>query len=535
VRSHQLMVNAKPILLSVAPRKGKFWPWPPLLLVLAVGTVLRFHLLGVKSLWLDEVTTVGYAQMPWPEFLRTMWWGNGNMVFYYSLLRVWQHLGDSEFCLRSLSALFGIAAIPATYALGNRFLSRKAGLFAACLLAVHSFHIQYSQEVRSYSFLVLLLILCAYAFLAAIETPERTSLWALYILLSTLAIYTQVFAVFVLASQWLVLTPYRIKRLGVLRLLSTAAAIGILAIPIAAVIVLHNQDQVATWSDFYHNPGLVDMSEVLQRIAGAKAGDAPTSLRVMILLTFYVAAWVLAIRPVFRPTRDRTAEPMTNLTLALMACWLIFPIVAMFCFSFLEPIFHPRYLLMCVPAAALLAGQGLAAAEQLLPRGRIFSLAAFLLMVVLELFGTRAYYSSFKGYGNDWRGVTQYILSKQEPEDAVIFYTFTGHREFEYYVQREREAGRRIVTPTVFFPLSLDPPTIKKRAEPYHRVWLILHQTIPTLSTEKQSELIRSSLSPRFRLVAETEFPGAGATRGESGRITVILYTAASPGLQVGE
>jgi len=113
----------------------------------------------------------------------------------------------------------------------------------------------------SVSFLTLLLILSAYAFLAAIETT-RISIWALYVLLSTLAVYTQVFAVFVLAGQWLILAPLRIKKLGFLRLLSIGASMDIFAIPMAAVIVLHSKEQVATWSDFYHSTGLVEMGDM---------------------------------------------------------------------------------------------------------------------------------------------------------------------------------------------------------------------------------------------------------------------------------
>jgi len=523
------MDNSAPVQTNAVPEKGRSWLWPPLLLVLVVGTVLRFHLLGVKSLWLDEVTTVGFAQMPWRDYLRTMWWGDANMLFYYTLLRGWEHLGDSEFCLRTLSGLFGIAAIAAIYAFGNRFLSRKAGFFAACLFAVHSFHIQYSQEVRSYSLLTLLLILCAYAFLAALNTPERTSLWFWYVLLSTLAIYTQVFAVFVLAGQWLILAPSRIKRVGFLRLLSIAAAIGIMSAPLAFVIGFHGKDQVATWRDFYHSPGLLDASEVLQRIVGAKAGNVPTSWLGVILLGLYAGAWITAIRSAFRPSPSRASAAVTNPAVALLAWWLIFPFVAMFCFSFLEPIFYPRYLLMCVPAAILLAAHGLVATEQLLSQGRTRAFAAFALMAGLSLYSTWTFYGSFKNYGDDWRGVTRYLLSSQESQDAILFYTFTGHREFEYYVHREREAGAKIVAPAVLFPISLDAATIEKRTQPYRRIWLVQHITIENPATEKKWELIRSALAPHFHLTAERQFEGSGATAGETGKITVALFSTDSP------
>jgi hypothetical protein len=177
----------------------------------------------------------------------------------------------------------------------------------------------------------------------------------------------------------------------------------------------------------------------------------------------------------------------------------------------------------------LLAAEGLAASERLLPRGRTRALAAFALMAGLSLYSTWMYFGSFKNYGDDWRGVTRYLLSSQQPEDAILFYTFTGHREFEYYVHRERETGAKISTPAVLFPISLDPPTIETRTQPYRRIWLVQHITIENPATEKKWELIRSALAPHFHLTAETQFEGTGATAGETGKITVALYSADSP------
>jgi mannosyltransferase len=483
----------------------------------------------VKSFWLDEVTTVGYARLPWRDFLRTMWWGDANMAFYYSLLRGWVHFGDTEFRLRSLSALFGLAAIPAIYALGNRFLSRKAGLIGAVLLTLNSFHIQYSQELRAYSLIVLMLILSSYAFLAVVETPERKSTWILYVVLSTLAIYTQVFAVFVLAGQWLILTPTRIKRLGILRLLSAAFAIGVFSVPLAAVMIFHNETQVATWKAFYHAPTLFDLAEMLERLVGAKSADTPSSAAGLILLTLYVTFWILALWGVFQKGRTGESQLTTSAAVPLLALWFVFPIMTMFCVSFVQHIFYPRYLLMCVPGAALLAAQGFVTCEKGLPRGVVVSRSTLLLISVLALYTTLDYYKSFEAYGNDWRGVTRYLLSKQEPGDVIIFYTFTGQREFEYYVGHEREADGVVAKPEVLFPISLDRGDIEEHSQPYRRVWLVLHQTILTAETDRRSALIASALGTHFQRTQEKEFSGAGAVRGESGTIKVALYVATIP------
>src|SRR5271170_7645599 len=105
------------------PGARKMWSWLLLSLFVLVGAFLRFHILGVRSLWPAECFSILVARQPWPMFLRTMWWGEANMAFYYTLLRGWLLGGDSEVWLQSLSALFGVMTIPAVYALGNRFLS----------------------------------------------------------------------------------------------------------------------------------------------------------------------------------------------------------------------------------------------------------------------------------------------------------------------------------------------------------------------------------------------------------------------------
>ena len=72
--------------------------------VTILGAILRFHLLGAHSLWIDEAASVRFATMPWRLFLHTLWSYQGNMTLYYFLLRAWLHLGDSEFLSPALAA-----------------------------------------------------------------------------------------------------------------------------------------------------------------------------------------------------------------------------------------------------------------------------------------------------------------------------------------------------------------------------------------------------------------------------------------------
>lgn len=513
------MADLKAAQPGMASRLGPAGPL--LLLFLTLGTVLRLHLLGAKSLWLDEAFSVSVARMPLPAFLRTAWWGEANMMLYYLLLRFWVHLGETEFWLRSLSALLGVLTILAVYALGERFLNRRVGLIAAALLTLHAYHIRYSQELRSYTLVTLLVVLSTYAFLAALEAPERKVTWLFYALFSGLAVYAQVLSVLVICSQWLIFSPKRIKQLGIWKLLSVGSALTILAAPMAAVMLLQNKGQL----DWVPRPNPARIFALIQDMAGAEPLGAHNSARSLPLLILYAAAWIVAFAALYRDRPSHKAGKTTNAALQVLALGFVFPIVAMIGVSFVKPIMVPRYLLMCVPAAVLLAAQGMSTLEQWLPRGRVISSAVLATMMALALLNVRDYYSGFMTYGHDWRGVTSFLLSQQQPSDALIFYTFSGHRVFDYYVDRQRGMGGE-PTPAVLFPLQLDRASIAKRAAPYPRIWLVLHQTIPTAETRKQTELLRTTLQEHFRLESEREFPGSGATPDETGTIQVALYVA---------
>src|SRR5437762_9547753 len=137
--------------------------------ITAAGAVLRFHILTAKSFWFDEGASVGIARLDWYNFVRILWRREANMTLYYLVLRGWLHFGSGEWFIRALSALLGLATIPAVYLLGRRMFCARAGLIAAALLSMNAFHVRYSQEARSYSLTVLLCVLSSLYFLKYLE------------------------------------------------------------------------------------------------------------------------------------------------------------------------------------------------------------------------------------------------------------------------------------------------------------------------------------------------------------------------------
>src|SRR5882724_11633522 len=86
--------------------------WVTLLLLFGVGTAVRVLFLARKPFWFDETFSVEVARLDWRNFLHLLWWREANMSLYYVLLRVWLHLGQSEFFVRSLSVVIAVATLP---------------------------------------------------------------------------------------------------------------------------------------------------------------------------------------------------------------------------------------------------------------------------------------------------------------------------------------------------------------------------------------------------------------------------------------
>ena len=201
--------------------------------IIVVGAAVRFHLLGARSLWIDEAASVRFATVSWMSFLHTIWDYQANMSLYYFLLRGWIHLGDSEFMVRSLSVLLGVLTIPAIYFLGKRLFDRATGLTAAALLSLHSFHVHWSQETRAYTLLTFLLVLATWFFVAAMESGRKRD-WIAFSVTSALCIYAHIFAALVLLAHALCIIfpgPYRVDR----RMVAGAAVLfGFLCFPMAS-------------------------------------------------------------------------------------------------------------------------------------------------------------------------------------------------------------------------------------------------------------------------------------------------------------
>jgi 4-amino-4-deoxy-L-arabinose transferase-like glycosyltransferase len=475
-------------------------------LATVLAAVLRIADLGGKSFWLDEAFSVALARAPWPSFVSVLRTSEANMGLYYLILRLWLRLGLTESSVRLMSAVFGIATIPVVYALGARLFGPRAGIAAAFVLALDPVHVAFSQDARGYGLAIFLAACSTWTFVHVVgDGPESTEgiggahraeanrrsarsiFWAvLYIVTSAGAVYSHLYAVFVLFAQYASLIRRHTKRSVWRRLLVCAVAIGVLLLPMAAFLLggpHGNISWIATEIPYV----------VLHRFPYVFALYAT-----LILLVAWAGQRMLR-------SRDAGRAPWPYV-LALL--WLGSPIVLPILVSLLvKPVFDARYAAVAIPAIALLAG---AFIDQ--PRAARGAVVVVVSIAAVELFGNWAYFVRF--HKEDWRHATQSVLAAAAPGDAVAFYAPYVRRPYDYYVEQFRDSAR---APLELYPSKeyatftpeANPPSLSgaiARAElTAPRTWLVLGHARPDSAC---LHALDQALRTAYRTVQEHQFQG---------------------------
>ncbi len=90
-----------------------------------------------------------------------------------------------------------------------------------------------------------------------------------------------------------------------------------------------------------------------------------------------------------------------------------------------------RYLAICIPAAVLLAADGLGLLAE---RRRVIALLLLAMTLVYSVSSIR-FYMRHPEFGESWREATAYLLSKAHPGDEVVVMGGLPFLVFDYYRQ----------------------------------------------------------------------------------------------------
>jgi mannosyltransferase len=216
-------------------------PWTlALIAVIVAAAVLRLYDLGSRSLWVDELFSVGLAAQDPRTILAVLYGEEANMTLYYLVMFAWIRLvgGDaSEAWMRLPSVLFGLASLWALYKLGAELDGPLTGLIAALLAGTNAYHVGMSQEARAYTLWALLATLSWLSFVRSLDGGRRD--WQLYTLATALAFWAHFFTVFVVLAQGLVVL-IRMRRAELRSLILSGLGVGVLCLPFAPFFLLNS-------------------------------------------------------------------------------------------------------------------------------------------------------------------------------------------------------------------------------------------------------------------------------------------------------
>jgi uncharacterized membrane protein len=157
-----------------------------LLSILLIAAFLRFYHLGFQSAWLDEIHTLKEADpnLSLKEFNDVIMLREGIPHLYFLLVRMFSTVfGHTTLVIRLLSAIVGVASVYMIFLIGKEILNKKTGYIAALLMTVNLFHIEHSQEGRSYALMVFFVLLATHRMLLFIKDVniKNTLLLGLFI------------------------------------------------------------------------------------------------------------------------------------------------------------------------------------------------------------------------------------------------------------------------------------------------------------------------------------------------------------------
>jgi hypothetical protein len=168
----------------------------------AIGLAVRLRGLVVptRSLWIDEVFSIWLAKLPPRQAIQAIAAIDQHPPLYALLLHFWLLPRADPWWARLSSVLLGTATIPTAALLGRATGGWRLGVIAACLVTFSPELVRYSQEVRMYAMVVLLVFLATFFLVKAIEQASRRY-WLGFGVTTLLLIYTHNVTLFLLPAQ----------------------------------------------------------------------------------------------------------------------------------------------------------------------------------------------------------------------------------------------------------------------------------------------------------------------------------------------
>jgi mannosyltransferase len=449
-----------------------------------VALALSLWGITTPSLWRDEAATIAAVRRPFGELIIML--GHVDAVHAAYYMMIWplvRLFGSSELVVRLPSALATAAAAGAVAATGRRMISPSAGLLAGLVFAVLPGVTRYAQEARSYALVMAVAAgtsLLLVRVLGSEPGQRRRRLTEYGASMAALGILN-IFGLLLIAAHFVtVLIAGRRAVAGE----GSRLIIGWFA-AVAASVALASPLLVFGWRE----RGQISWLTVNKSSSGpgtvlTLAGSLAVTLTVLAVLV--IAITVSVVRSQDQSPGRGQGEgrgrgqgkggtdwraawrwPLLGLTVP----WLILPPAILLLGSLITPVYTSRYILICLPALALLGGSALAAlGKRAAAVGLIVILAAGW-PVQLEQRGPAGHY-------DDIRGIDQVVAARARPGDVVLYTNpnsddFAAAYSFGLDALRNVELLRPAIQSGTLGGTTVSLRVLKQRLRHVRRVWVV--------------------------------------------------------------
>lgn len=389
-----------------------------LVLILLLGAVSRRLHITDQSLWVDE----GYAfyHAHFPSLIETLA-RDTHPPLYFGALRLWSEVtGDSELALRWFSLLPSMLSLAVIYQLAREILrSREENsvrsivpVIAVLMLALADAENYLSQEVRHYTWLVLLVSCGMWMFLRWIRISSRRAYW-LWIIFTILMVHTHYITAFIGITQGvyaLIALRGKVRIQAIAGLMLSALALS----PWLLLVGVHQLGNDGTnWSVPLNATSVIDIR--------GKYLTQQWSLMLGLLALGCVTV-IYQVRDSFRIRWHKST--------LLLLLWLILPFALTVIVNEFLPFLQPRRLTQWTPVIALLVAFGL---------GNIQKPIRGLMIAVLLVYGVSTV--DFARYEPDWREIATMMTRYAHGDQLVVSDIVGGDYQLQYYINRTMPEG----------------------------------------------------------------------------------------------
>lgn len=386
-------------------------------LILFIAFLLRLPGIG-QSLWLDEAAQAIISR----GSIQSIWIGNADFhpPVFHTLLHFWMKISTSETFMRLLPVLIGVVTVYIFYIFAKKHFGEKIANVSALLLAFSPYHIFYSQDLRSYSLLVLVSLISVHFFL------EKK--WKAYALINIISFFTNYVYVFVIFSELVLVLisknrqnfkKFAFSQFPLLVLFIFWLPQFLIQLYAGAVLVT----VLPEWRQLSSPNFVIAIPLTFFKLIAGQIAISKNPLYI-----FYAFILVSVVFWIFYSLLKKRDEKLT-----FFAVLVFLPIFLAWVVSFFIPLNNPPRLIFVLPFLYLLI------AHYIFVFKDKHLIAIFILIGVFGIFAQNFILINRK---EDWRGAVKFVESNTPSKNStlVVFEFIAPFAPWQWYAKNDIEA-----------------------------------------------------------------------------------------------